>query len=276
MTNRYFKRYYDRYGNRSDYDYNRSRDRQGHAYGGVYDSDHDYLNNGSEGDYGLNYRARGSNYDRRDYYGNRRSGQSSGRGYLGRNYGYRRDDDDRDYGIYSREGSYGRLPQDRYGRDYNYGREFYQGYGNNDWNQERGWWDRAIDEMSSWFGDEDAERRRRMDEQRAYYKHHRGRGPRGYKRSDDRIREDVNDRLTDHPYLDASDVEVSVDNCEVILSGTVESRYDKRLAEAVADSVSGVTNVQNNLRVNQTSIMTATTGTTGATGMGIGNTTRSI
>ena len=32
----------------------------------------------------------------------------------------------------------------------------------------RGWMDRAGDEVRSWSGDEDAERRRRMDEARGY------------------------------------------------------------------------------------------------------------
>jgi hypothetical protein len=42
---------------------------------------------------------------------------------------------------------------------------------------------------------------------------------------------------------------VKVSNCEVTLSGTVESREAKRRAEDCADSVSGVRNVQNNLRI---------------------------
>jgi BON domain len=78
---------------------------------------------------------------------------------------------------------------------------------------------------------------------------HRGRGPRGYTRSDERIREDVSDRLTDDPALDASDIEVSVAACEVTLGGHVESRWAKRRAEDLAETVSGVRHVQNNLRV---------------------------
>ncbi|HEX2134865.1 MAG TPA: BON domain-containing protein, partial [Microvirga sp.] len=61
--------------------------------------------------------------------------------------------------------------------------------------------------------------------------------------------EDVNDRLTDDPHLDASEIEVTVQNREVTLSGTVNSRSEKRRAEDIAESVSGVTHVQNNLRV---------------------------
>src|SRR5205814_2195175 len=51
-----------------------------------------------------------------------------------------------------------------------------------------------------------------------------GLGPKGYKRSDARINEDVNDRLTDDPWLDARQIAVVVSNCEVTLSGTVDSR----------------------------------------------------
>lgn len=114
----------------------------------------------------------------------------------------------------------------------------------------RTWWDRTQDEVSSWFGDDDARRRREWDERRADLKaEHRGHGPKGYKRSDSRIEEDVNDRLTDDPYLDASDITVSVKDSEVTLSGTITRREDKRRAEDLAELVSGVTHVQNNLRV---------------------------
>lgn len=78
---------------------------------------------------------------------------------------------------------------------------------------------------------------------------HRGRGPKGYARSDDRIRDDVSDRLTDDPYVDASDIEVLVSGGEVTLSGTVPIRDWKRRAEDIAESVGGVRHVQNNLRV---------------------------
>lgn len=78
---------------------------------------------------------------------------------------------------------------------------------------------------------------------------HSGRGPKNYTRSDDRIREDINDRLTEDPEIDATEIDVKVSNCEVTLTGTVDSREEKRRAEDCAESVSGVKNVQNNLRV---------------------------
>jgi osmotically-inducible protein OsmY len=122
----------------------------------------------------------------------------------------------------------------------------------------RSWMNKASDEVASWFGDRDAERRRRADEMRAG---HRGRGPKGYRRSDERMTEDVNDRLTEDPYLDATDIAVAVEAGEVTLSGHVASREDKRRAERLAEDVSGVGDVQNNLRVRPTEGPAATAGT---------------
>ena len=80
---------------------------------------------------------------------------------------------------------------------------------------------------------------------------HSGRGPRNYQRSDDRIREDINDRLTEHGDIDATEIQVQVHSGEVMLQGSVDSRYAKRLAEDIADSVTGVRDVRNELRVTQ-------------------------
>jgi hypothetical protein len=76
-----------------------------------------------------------------------------------------------------------------------------------------------------------------------------GRGPRGYQRTDDRVREDVCERLTHDPWIDASDVEVTVRAGEVTLSGSVRDRADKRHAEDIAERAFGVREVHNNLRV---------------------------
>jgi osmotically-inducible protein OsmY len=78
---------------------------------------------------------------------------------------------------------------------------------------------------------------------------HRGVGPKGYVRSDERIRELVCDDLMDDPWLNASRIEVAVKDGEVTLSGSVDSRDAKRLAEDVAEHAGGVKHVQNNLRV---------------------------
>jgi osmotically-inducible protein OsmY len=78
---------------------------------------------------------------------------------------------------------------------------------------------------------------------------HRGKGPKNYQRSDDRIREDVCDRLADDDMLDASDIEVNVNGSEVVLTGTVLSREAKRHAEDIVESISGVRHVENRIRV---------------------------
>lgn len=132
--------------------------------------------------------------------------------------------------------SYGARGGQGFGADY---RE--HGYAGRDRTEDRGFWDRATDEVASWFGDEDAAQRRERD--------HRGRGPKDYIRSDERIREDANDRLTDDPRIDASNIALTVQTGEVTLNGTVDSRAEKRRAEDLVERISGVKHVQNNLRV---------------------------
>lgn len=80
---------------------------------------------------------------------------------------------------------------------------------------------------------------------------HTGRGPRNYRRSDERITEDVNEQLTQHGDIDATEINVTSNNGEVTLTGTVDDRRQKRMAEDVAESVSGVHDVHNQLRVSR-------------------------
>lgn len=129
---------------------------------------------------------------------------------------------------------------------------------------------------SFWYEDEEAERRREFDrrlneidgsrrfideDRREDYGStqwpisYRGKGPKAYKRSDDRIKEDVSDRLTDDYRLDASNIEVNVLNAEVTLSGLVDSRESKRRAEDITEMVSGVKHVQNNLRITKEAVI---------------------
>ena len=215
---------------RSDWDYSEERDR----WSGDYNSSY-----GDEGRYGESRRS-----SQRFNYPIGRSGE----GYGGRRWS--------------------EYDRSQYGRGQDRGYQSERGdYGSQ---EDRGWWDRASDEVASWFGDKEAERRREMDQQQQL----RRRGPKGYRRSEERIQEDVNDRLSD-AYLDASDIEVQVMETEVTLTGSVDSREDKRLAEDIAERVSGVTNVENRLRVKQSSLdrpfigsseTKETTGAVGATG----------
>jgi len=78
---------------------------------------------------------------------------------------------------------------------------------------------------------------------------HRGKGPQNWQRSDERIRESVNEALADHDHIDATHIQVTVKDGEVTLSGFVEDRRMKRLAEDCVEQVSGVKEVQNHLRI---------------------------
>ena len=111
---------------------------------------------------------------------------------------------------------------------------------------------RGRDEGPSWGRRERGGYWRQYDRplaQSPYY----GRGPKDYQRSDDRVREEVCDAMTDDPLLDASEIIVTVAHGEVTLSGSVTTRDQKRRAEDVAERISGVRDVTNQLRVAQPS-----------------------
>jgi osmotically-inducible protein OsmY len=246
-----------------DYDYRRGRREREHY-------DEPYYRGQGGGDEESYYRGQGGDYEEpyyrgqggeRQRYGYGRGGyfsEPSRRRYRGRYSGepYGAYDYDRyEYGERAREPYYQRSYEGEYREPYYRG-----GRGRG---EERGFIERAGDEIRSWFGDEEAERRRRADEIRKGL--YAGRGPRGYRRSDERIREDINDRLTEDWYVDASDVEVTVNNGMVTLTGRVDSRDDKRRAEDISESVSGVMDVSNQLRVERSIPVTTEPETTGTT-----------
>lgn len=80
---------------------------------------------------------------------------------------------------------------------------------------------------------------------------HAGKGPKGYRRSDERIRETVSEVLARDGDLDASEIEVSVNEGEVTLEGSVPNRWSKRLAEDLIYVQPGVRDVHNRLRVQE-------------------------
>jgi osmotically-inducible protein OsmY len=147
----------------------------------------------------------------------------------------------------------------------NGGYDYERGYGDGGRGEERGerveragrnagdFLHRAGEKVAQWFSggsegrayDPDADRRGA-----------RGLGPKGYKRSDERISDDAHERLTDDPWLDASEITISVSAGEITLSGSVPSREAKHRAERVVEDISGVTHVQNNLRLSRGGILT--------------------
>jgi osmotically-inducible protein OsmY len=77
---------------------------------------------------------------------------------------------------------------------------------------------------------------------------HRGKGPKGYQRSDERIKELICERLREDPHIDPGEVTINVQGGKVTLEGTVDSRQAKNSIEDIAEQF-GVQEVQNNLRV---------------------------
>ena len=77
----------------------------------------------------------------------------------------------------------------------------------------------------------------------------RGRGPRNYQPSDERIWETLSERLMEDPHIDASEIELEVREGVVRLSGNVWSRPMKHRTEDLVAECPGVRDVDNRLRV---------------------------
>ena len=78
---------------------------------------------------------------------------------------------------------------------------------------------------------------------------HRGKGPRGYRRADDRILDDLHHRLERDGELDARDIEMEIRSGEATLRGSVETMEMRWRAERIAQSINGIAHVTNDLRV---------------------------
>jgi osmotically-inducible protein OsmY len=160
------------------------------------------------------------------------------------------DDTDRDW---ARQWGY---VEGRRDRDWGRGGGFTGGYDSRDeldapmgdW----GWSTQERHRRPSWWpgvGDQGLSRDSRQSAGSRFRGPYAGQGPRGYQRSDERVREDICERMCDNAALDASEIEILVLSGEVTLKGNVHDRYDKRLAEDLAEGVSGVREVRNELRI---------------------------
>jgi hypothetical protein len=252
------QRRYERYANR---DWNDWNDRSGGQYRRNYESDFDrpyytegrarfgrefnqsHLNRGPSNQWG-NYRNFGSTHD----YGNPSSAYFGNRSYPYGNYEME-NMGNREYQNYP-EREYPRFDRSFEQRDYDQryqqDQPNYNRFGNEE--NERPRW--PMSNMGNETYNYDTRRGRyEMNDMNMREGEHRGKGPRGYLRSDERIKEDVNDRLSDNPFIDATEIEVTVSNGEVTLTGSVDDRSDKRMAEDIAEAISGVKNVENKIRV---------------------------
>lgn len=197
--------------------YERDDDRNRFGYGGQQYGSGQYDRGFNDSQYG------GGQYG--NQYGGRSGGQYGGNqygsGYGSNQYGGR-DDDGQQYGGSHGRGQYG-SGQNTTGSQYGWGQSGQQSGGI----------------LGGLFGEHGIFGSRRRS----------GMGPKGYRRSDERIKEDVSDRLSQTYDVDASEVEVSVANGEVTLTGTVPHREMKFRIEHIADGVSGVADVTNQIKV---------------------------
>ena len=76
-----------------------------------------------------------------------------------------------------------------------------------------------------------------------------GRGFAGYDSADDRIDEELTDHLTEHSYIDTTQVTFTVKDGKVTLEGTVPDADQKNYVEEVAAKIDGVKGIDNRLTV---------------------------
>lgn len=179
------------------------------------------------------------------------SGQSEGQGYGGAGYGA--------FGGY--EGGYGRGGESQGYGSSNMGR-------NQGWDQDRSAYDsgqRGGEGRSSFGGSSSGSSSGSFGGSSGQYGsgsfqtpfgggsrgQFSGKGPKNYSRSDERIAEDINERLYHDPDIDASEVDVQVQDGKVTLEGSVEQRSIKHRIEDLCEACSGVKDVDNRLRVSK-------------------------
>ena len=78
---------------------------------------------------------------------------------------------------------------------------------------------------------------------------HAGKGPKFYRRSDERILEEANEALTQDAFVDASEILVKVEKSILTLSGTVTDRRAKKAAERSVESIFGISDIKNLIEI---------------------------
>lgn len=203
------------FGRTSDWRSEREYDRGefGNYGGGFGNYDRDFGDREFGGQGGRNQNRRGGEWSSRS---------QENRGYPGEGFG--------DRGDYS--------PMNRYGQDF--GRQSFDGYGQsrNRQSENQGQFvnqgSRFGQPISGEYGSSQGNLERS----------HAGVGPKNYKRSDERIKEDLCEMFSANPWLDASNTEVEVKQGVVTLTGTVGDRRARQLMEDIADDVPGVKDVE--------------------------------
>ena len=120
-----------------------------------------------------------------------------------------------------------------YGGQVSYGQGAYGGYGQGEWGRSSG---QSGPSWGNWGQSGPAAKQQR-------------RGPKGYQRSDERLKEDICERLMNRWDIDSSDVSIEVSGGNVILEGNVPERRMRHAIEDLVDDCYGVRDIDNRLRV---------------------------
>lgn len=111
-------------------------------------------------------------------------------------------------------------------------------------------YDRSVGGRGEAFGADDRSWIDRCaDDEACGRSHHRGRGPRGWARDDQRLYEAVCERLLQDPLIDARGIEVEVEDGVVTLRGRARAPADPRLAERLVKETPGVKGLRLELSV---------------------------
>jgi hypothetical protein len=100
------------------------------------------------------------------------------------------------------------------------------------------------------------------------------RGPKGYQRSDERLREDISERLMYAMEIDSSEVTVNVADGKVTLEGTVPDRYMKHAIEDLVDECPGVQDIDNRVRVTRDGYSSIASGASSTSELGSSTSSR--
>jgi osmotically-inducible protein OsmY len=257
------------YGQREPYSTYHSR------WGGSTTSDYGNGNRGAFGNRG------GSRYSESQYGQRRPARDPTGRDYGGGGFRARGDEDYREgrYGSGDFGFERGSRGEPSFGRGYDEGtqpRYFGSGYYGEGGSHYTGGYDPRGQGTGSrpndWSGDYDygyrgasgyrgESRREQPGLLRRIFK----RGPKGYQRSDERLKEDISERLMQSHDVDSSEVTIGVVAGKVTLEGTVPDRYMKHYIEDLVDACPGVQDIDNRIRVDAGSGTTPTTSAPGVT-----------
>lgn len=265
----YNRRDFDDTRGSRDFGYGRGHDAEGGRYGreGRFGREGQFGREGHE--YGRDAQWRGEGRMNRDFYRGREGDderndggrEQGGRGFLGTGSDY-------DVGRGSYGGTYGTFNSPEYMQDYG---RYGQGNRFNEDAERRRQPDRSRSGGEQFGREQYGQRQTGGRQQRSQFDdvggfgpyfgkgivrgallgrgRFSGKGPKGYSRTDEQLKEEICRKLYEHPEIDASDVTVEVKGGELMLTGTIDSRHARDLIEDEADRVMGIKEVNNQIRI---------------------------